>query len=133
MSEQFEESESVARSQRSSRTEGITRAFEQRFSSPSWLARAAGVGLCITSLGFIVALVVPIASRGVITLITKPLLIQVALSLPYLILLFTVGTVVGAATAWWNRYWSLIARIHQTILALLGLGFVWQLGVLGFL
>jgi hypothetical protein len=79
MSEQFEESESVARSQESGRTEMITRAFEQRFSSPSWLARAAVVGLCITSLGFIVALAVPIASRGVIALITKPFLMQVAL------------------------------------------------------
>ena len=32
-----------------------------------------------------------------------------------------------------DRYWSLTARIHQTIVALLGLGFSWQLSTLGFL
>jgi hypothetical protein len=133
VSEQFEEPKTGSRLPGSDRSEVVTRAFKQRFSSPAWLARAAGSGLCIVSLGFIVALAVPVANQGAITLITKPFLVQVALFLPYLVLLFTVGTVVGTVVAWWGRYWSLAARIHQTILALLGLALVWQFTILGFL
>jgi hypothetical protein len=107
--------------------------MSERLGTPSWLARAAAVGLCFLSLGFVVLLAVPIVRGGQVALITKPLLMQVALSLPYLILTFTLGTVVGAGLGWWNRYWSLWGRIHQTLLGLLGVGFVWQLAEVGFL
>jgi len=58
---------------------------------------------------------------------------QIALALPYLVAVLTVGTTIGALLAWRYRYWSLPARVHQTILALLGLAFTWQLWTLGFL
>jgi len=58
---------------------------------------------------------------------------QLALALPYLVGLLTVGTWIGTLLAWRRRYWSLSARVQQTILALLGLGFSWQLWTLGFL
>ena len=44
-----------------------------------------------------------------------------------------VATVVGAVAGWWCGYWSLAGRVHQTVLALLAVGFVWQLSALGFL
>ena len=105
----------------------------RRLGSPAWLSRAAAVGLCGTAIGLVGTLAVAIASHGRIALVTRPSPMRVALLLPYLVSVFAGGTLVGAMLAWWNRYWSLAARIHQTILALLGLGFVWQLAVLGFL
>lgn len=112
---------------------GIRRRAERRATSPSWLARAAGVGLSIVSVGFALVFLFILESGGELTLITRPRPMQFALALPYLIVILTLGTVLGAVLAWWNRYWSLPARIHQTILALLGLGFTWQLASLGFL
>lgn len=111
----------------------IVRAFGRRLGSPVWLSRAAAVGLCGTAIGFIGVLAVALASHGRIALLTRPSPMGVALLLPYLVSVFAGGTVVGALLAWWNRYWSLAARIHQTVLALLGLAFVWQLVALGVL
>lgn len=99
----------------------------------TWLARAASVGLSAISLGFVLLLLVVIESGGELTLITRPVPMQVALTLPYLIVLCTLGTTAGAVLAWWHRYWSWKARIHHTLLAFLGLGFSWQLVRLGFI
>jgi hypothetical protein len=98
----------------------------------AWLARAAGVGLSTVSLGLVLLLLVVIGSGGELTLITRPVSMQVALVLPYFIVLLTLGTTAGAVLAWWHRYWSRRVRIHQMLLALLGLGFNWQLLRLGF-
>lgn len=114
-------------------SDGITRGFTHRRLNPAWLARAAGVGLSGVSIGFVLLVLFIIESSGGLTLITRPLPMQVALALPYLIGILTLGTTAGALLAWWHRYWSLSARIHQTLLALLGLGFCWQLATLGFL
>jgi len=111
----------------------IVRAVGRRLGSPAWLSRAAAVGLCGTAIGLVGTFAVAIASHGRIALLTRPFPMGIALLLPYLVSGFAGGTLVGAILAWWNRYWSLAARTHQTILALLGLGFVWQLAVLGFL
>lgn len=70
---------------------------------------------------------------GDLTLFTRPLPIQVALTLPYLIGILTLGTTVGTLMAWRYRFWSVTTRIHQTVLALLGLVFSWQLSTLGLL
>jgi hypothetical protein len=114
---------------RSDYTHGVKR----RLTSLSWLARAAGVGLSGVSVGFIVLFVFVLETGGDLTLITRPLPMQIALTLPYLIGILTLGTTAGALLAWRYRYWSLPARIHQTILALLGIAFTWQLSTLGFL
>ncbi|RQG93197.1 hypothetical protein EA462_03085 [Natrarchaeobius halalkaliphilus] len=58
---------------------------------------------------------------------------RLALVLPHFVLISTIGTVAGTGLVWLNHYWSLTARIHQTILSILGIGFTWQLFVLGFL
>lgn len=106
---------------------------KSRLSSTAWLTRAVGVGLCVVSVVFIVLFLSVLAMYGQVGLFMNPLPKQVALILPYVIVVFTVGTVVGAGLGWWKQYWSLAVRIHQTILALFGIGFVWQLHALGFL
>lgn len=111
----------------------ITRGFKRRMTSPSSLARTAAAGLSIVSVGFVLLFLFIIETSGELTLITRPLSMQITLALPALIVILTLGTTVGAILAWRNRYWSLFARIHQTILALLGIGFSWQLATLGFL
>lgn len=98
-----------------------------------WVARVTGVGLSAISLGFVLVLFVVLENGGELMLITRPIPMQVVLALPYLIVLFTLGTTIGAVLAWWNRYWSQRIRIHQTVLAIFGLGFSWQLIRLGFL
>lgn len=110
-----------------------TRTLTPRERCLTWLARAAGVGLCVVSLGFVVLLLVVVEGDGELTLITRPVPMQVALAFPYLIALFTLGTATGAVLAWWNRYWSWRVRLHQSLLTLLGLGFSWQLFRLGFI
>ncbi|MFC6976573.1 hypothetical protein ACFQL1_23260 [Halomicroarcula sp. GCM10025709] len=76
---------------------------------------------------------VVLQTGGNLTLFTRPLPMQIALFLPSLIVMLTLGTTAGALLAWWYRYWSLAARIHQTVLAGLGLVYCWQLSTLGFL
>ena len=112
---------------------GYTRAVERRLPDLAWLARAAGVGLSGVSIGFVVLFVVVLETGGELTLITQPLPMRVALALPPVIAVLATATTVGTALAWWNDYWSLRVRLHQTALALLGLGFSWQLAALGFL
>ncbi|MCY4732084.1 hypothetical protein KY092_16095 [Natronomonas gomsonensis] len=101
--------------------------------SPSWLSRAAGVGLCSVSIGFVVLFVFVLETGGDLTLITRPLPMQIALALPPVIAILAAVTAGGAILAWWHSYWSLRIRLHQTVLAVLGVGFSWQLATLGFL
>jgi hypothetical protein len=39
----------------------------------------------------------------------------------------TLGLVVLAALAWWNRYWGLVGRMHYALVALASVLFVWIL------
>ena len=112
---------------------GIIHGLNHHLTSLPWLARAAGVGLSSVSIGFVVLFMFVLESGGDLTLITRPIPMQIALTLPYLIGVLTLGTTVGALLAWRSRYWSLSERIHQTILAILGFLFSWQLSTLGFL
>jgi hypothetical protein len=104
----------------------------RRIPSASWLVRTASVALCVVALGFVSLFVLVLGRGGELALITRPLSLQVVLVLPYLVVAIALATAVGTVFAWIDRYWSLAARIHQTLLALLGLGFSWQLWVLGF-
>ncbi|MBX0297622.1 hypothetical protein [Haloarcula nitratireducens] len=112
---------------------GFVYNVKRRLTSLPWLARAAGAGLSSVSIGFVGLFLFVLETGGDLTLIARPVPMQVALALPAVIAFLTAVTTVGAGLAWWNNYWSLRARIHQTILALLGLGFCWQLATLGFL
>ncbi|MBZ6496646.1 hypothetical protein [Natrinema longum] len=110
----------------------VRRGLQRRLTSLAWLARAAGVGLSSVSVGFVSIFLLVLERGGELTLITRPLPMRIALAVPPLIAILALATTAGAILGWRNRYWSLSARIHQTILALLGLGFTWQLHVLGF-
>lgn len=112
---------------------GFSQHLGRRLTSLSWLGRAAGVGLCTVSLGFVVLFAFVVGTGGDLTLVSRPLAMQVALTLPPAIAVLTAATTVSAVSAWWNGYWSLRARLHQTLLALLGLGLSWQLATIGFL
>lgn len=112
---------------------GGTRGIKRRLTSPPWLGRAAGVGLSSVSIGFVVLLIFVLETRGEVALFTRPLTMQIALTLPYLIWALTLGTIAGSLLGWRHRYWSLPVRIHQTALALLGIAFSWQLSTLGFM
>ena len=106
---------------------------KHRLTSLPWLTRAAGIVLSGVSLGFVVLFVFVLETEGDLTLLTRPLSMQVTLSLPFLVAALTLVTTAGSLLAWRYRYWSLPARIHHTLLVLLGLGFSWQLVTLGFL
>lgn len=110
-----------------------TNETERRVQDLSWLSRIVGVGLCVAALGFVMAFGAVLASEGQIGLITKPLPVRAVLVLPYSILVLAAGTVVGSVLSWWKEYWSLAARLHQTLLALLGILLTWQLIRLGLL
>jgi len=112
---------------------GFMHGVKRRLTSASWLARSAGVGLSSVSIGFVILFMFVLKTGGDLTLFTQPLPMQIALTLPYLIGALTFGTTVGALLAWRYRYWSLTTRIHQSVLALLGLVFSWQLSTQGFL
>lgn len=111
----------------------ITHRGKQQIRSPAWLTRVASVGLCVSATGFVITFAFVLESSGELALITNPTPMRLTFVLPYFVLLSTIGTIVGTGLVWWNHYWSLPARIHQTILAILGIGFTWQLFVLGFL
>ncbi|WP_066418726.1 hypothetical protein [Halorubrum aethiopicum] len=112
---------------------GFKHRVRRRLKSPQWLSRAAGVGLSSVSIGFVILFMFVLETGGDLTLFTRPLPMQVALTLPYLIGILTLGTTVGTLMAWRYRFWSVTTRIHQTVLALLGLVFSWQLSTLGML
>lgn len=109
----------------------VTRGFKRRSTDPAWIARAAGSALSIVSLGFVLLFLLAIGQYGELSLFTRPLPLRLALVLPNLIVVLTAMTAIGVVFAWWNRYWSLRRRLHQTVLALLGFGFSWQLTSLG--
>lgn len=112
---------------------GFTRGVTRRLTSPAWLARATAVGLCTLTIAFVTLLTIILETGGDLTLITRPLPMQLALVFPYLIAVSALGTTAGAVLGWRYRYWSLRARIHQTALSILGLALSWQLSELGFL
>lgn len=113
-------------------TRSMTRGITTRLRSRPWLARACGVGLAVVSLGFLAALAAVITLGGQLLLITAPLPVQVVFAIPYVVVILTVGTILGAGAGWYNGYWSLLGRIHQTLLAVLGVLFVLGLANLGF-
>ncbi|WP_170830934.1 serine hydrolase domain-containing protein [Natronobacterium texcoconense] len=106
--------------------------LENRLRRPSWLARAAGIALPVLSLAFVAGFLWGFALDEEFAFVTMPVPFRVALSLPPLVGVVTAATVVGTVVAWQRGYWSRRARIHQTLLAVLGLAFCWVLLEFGF-
>jgi len=108
-------------------------ALRRRLGRPAWLARAAAVALCLVSLASVALIAVGFATGGQLAVITQPLPLRVGLAVVPVVAALAAGTAVGTLLAWYEGYWSRAARVHQTVLAVLGLVFVWQLFALGFL
>lgn len=116
------------------KTEGrMNISLGQRVRDPAWLGRASAVGFCVTLLVFAGSFVFAFMNLDQFALLIVPAWLRVVLALPYVVAVFALGTVAGAVSGWRHSRWSLAVRIHQTVLAGLGLLFVWQLTVLGFL
>ena len=113
--------------------ERVVEGSKERARSPEYLSRAAGAGLCAASLAFVGLLVAAFAAYEDLVFALDPLSLQMAFTSAYLVALFAIGTVVGTVLAWKNGYWSLGARLHQTLLAVAGVVFVALLGSLGLL
>lgn len=106
--------------------------LESRLRQPAWLARAAGVGLCIVSLGVTGLFLVGLGRHGELAFVTMPLALRASFALAPLAAVLALATAVGCVLAWSEGHWSRRARLHQTLLAVLGLAFAWQLIRLGF-
>ena len=101
---------------------------------PAWLARATGTALCLVSLAFVGGFLWGFAIDEQFAFVTMPTPFRVALTLPPVVAALALATVGSAGLAWRRGYWSRRARIHQTVLAVLGLAFAWilaQFGLLG--
>lgn len=123
-----------SRSDDSSDTRGSRRELlEDRLRRPAWLARAAAVALCAVSLAFVAGFLWGFALDEEFAFATMPLPFRVALSLPPFVAALAVASAAGSVLAWRRGYWSRRVRIHQTVLAALGLGFTWVLLKFGFL
>lgn len=114
------------------RLDSVRQAIGSRLGNSAWRGRAIAASLCLTSIAFVVGFLGVLSRVGVIGLLTEPLSLRIVLALPYLVTLLAAGTLLSALSGWWHGYWSLYARIHQTVLAILGLLITWQLVVLGF-
>lgn len=111
----------------------VARGAKERARNPEYLSRAAGAGLCVASLTFVGLFVAAFAAYEDLVFALDPLSLQLAFASAYLVALFAIGTVIGSVLAWKNGYWSLGARLHQTLLAVAGVVFVALLISLGFL
>lgn len=113
--------------------ERVVAGTKERARSPEYLSRAAGAGLCMASLALVGLLVAAFVAYEDLVFALDPLSLQLAFASAYLVALFAIGTVIGTVLAWKNGYWSLGARLHQTLLAVAGVVFVGLLVSLGLL
>jgi tryptophan-rich sensory protein len=105
----------------------------KRLRDGRWVARGIRHDFCLVALAVVVGIGLAVARHGELALVTRPPTMQVALALAPIVALLALSTAVSAVLAWWRGYWSVVGRLTQTIVAVLGLGFLWQLHVLGLL
>jgi len=60
-----------------------------------------------------------------VVLLDKPLTFYILLALPYVLLGLGLLMLVFTLLAWARRYWSLVGRVHYTVLAVSGLSVLW--------
>lgn len=89
--------------------------------------------LAVSVLAFVGLVVLGFAFEGQLAIVTALFPIRLALVLPPMIGRLTLAAVVGSVYAWRRRYRTRLARIHYTLVALLGVMFTWQLAAVGFL
>jgi CubicO group peptidase (beta-lactamase class C family) len=110
----------IAFSIRGAQSPGIIRTrFSAALSCLAWLLSAAG-------LAFIGLLVYSLKDPTQILYGLSPLLKAFLIASPVCAVL-AVLTLIGSLIAWRHRYWRFTGRLHYTLVALAGLGFVWFL------
>lgn len=95
------------------------------------LARPLAAAMCTSSLVFLAGML-PVLVKAERLLFAIPPVIRIILLLPVVSATLAVPTTALAIIAWRNRYWSLPARLHFTLVATAGLVFLgvlryWQL------
>jgi CubicO group peptidase (beta-lactamase class C family) len=91
---------------------------------------------CLASLGFVVGVGIVLVDPEEIAFGVTPMLKKL-LALPQVCVALAAVTVLGCLIAWINRYWRVSGRLHYTLVALAGVGFVawlhyWNLLTFGF-
>lgn len=97
------------------------------------LARIVAVALSLLTIGFLAGLGyvlsdidpaygIPNIVLGLVTPLTR-----LVFALPWAILLMGIATILFAILAWVSRYWSLLVRVHYSLLALSVMGLFWVL------
>ena len=102
--------------------------------SSRWAVRLA-VAVSVLTLLFLVSFLAIVAAERDRIFFGIPTSLSVALVLPILTSVLTVGTSVSAVWAWKARWWHLVRRVHCTLFALAALAFVWfyfHWNILGF-
>jgi CubicO group peptidase (beta-lactamase class C family) len=78
------------------------------------------------SIGFAVALGIALREPNEIAYGLTPA-VKSILAVTQICAVLAVLTVLGCLFAWKNRYWRLTGRVHYTLVALVGIGFIWFL------
>ena len=90
-----------------------------------WAVRLAWLVSALT-LVFWLAVVIIVSSAGESLFSTfPPPGLTVALMLPILIAILTVGVAVSAVLIWKEGYWTRFRRLHYTLFAIFAIGLVW--------
>jgi len=95
------------------------------WSRRTWAARGLVAGLAVLLLVFLAGLA-SVASDPYSVFAGQSGLVQVTLLVPYVVLLLAPGVVGFAVLSWRTREWSVLSRLHYTLLALVALLVVWE-------
>ncbi len=91
----------------------------------SWM----GWLMCLVSVVFAAMLAMTLSdaegTEGIVFGMTSR--VKIMLLIPQVIVVLTGATLLGALFAWCIRYWRFMGRLHYTLVALAGTGFVWFL------
>ncbi|WP_331233490.1 serine hydrolase domain-containing protein [Natronorarus salvus] len=88
-----------------------------------WLAGTGAVFL----FGFLVGVVVLLATDPVGTLLSPPTTLQLLLVLPVLAALTTLWATLYVVRSWRASYWGVLSRLHYTLVVASAVGFCWLL------
>jgi CubicO group peptidase (beta-lactamase class C family) len=90
------------------------------------LAGATG----LVHLSFVILLVMTFAGGFEALFYAWPPVFRVALAMPLIAIPLTLGLVYFAVRAWKDRFWGLYGRIQYSVIAVMGLAFLWSLNFL---
>jgi CubicO group peptidase (beta-lactamase class C family) len=100
------------------------RASKEDPSGARWAIRLAAL-LSLLTIAFAVAVTVIVSSVGEDLFFGFPTSLTVALMLPIVASILTLGVAVCAVLSWKRGYWTRFRRVHYTLFAVFALGLVW--------